>query len=455
MYDVIIIGGGLAGLSSAVELTAVGTKILLLENRNFFGGRTYSFTEKKTGYPIDNGQHLMMGCYENTLKFLQTIGSAHLTYLQPNLHINYLMTANEKTCLNLPNLPPPFHLIGGILNFQAISFAERLKLFKVAPAILHTSKKKEKKLDAKTVDKWLNELGQSDIIRKYFWNVITLGALNNQPHDSSALMIFRVLRKVFLGNKKNSCLLIPKTDLSNLFVIPALKFITDNGGAYYTNENVQEIILTKDYVTKVKTKTGKEFSAKAFICAVPWHEAEKLLPFINIKGKFTSSPIISVNLWFDRLITNLDFCVLPNSKFHWMFNKTRLCVIPSDYAVSPGTQCLSLIMSSAQSYVNLSNKDLVEIAIGDLEELFPEMRSARLVNSLVIKERKATFLPYPGLEVFRPATETQLKNLFLAGDWTATGYPATIEGAILSGKKAAEKAKEFLSTACSTILVCK
>jgi len=112
-------------------------------------------------------------------------------------------------------------------------------------------------------------------------------------------------------------------------------------------------------------------------------------------------------------------------------------------------------MSSAQSYVNLSNKDLVEIAIGDLEELFPEMRSARLVNSLVIKERKATFLPYPGLEVFRPATETQLKNLFLAGDWTATGYPATIEGAILSGKKAAEKAKEFLSTACSTILVCK
>lgn len=447
MHDVVIIGGGLSGLSAAVELSKNKKKVLLLERRKFCGGRAYSFIDKNTSDYIDNGQHLMMGCYNATRGLLKIIGTEHLAYLQPSLNINFIDEDKKIFNLNCSHLILPFHLVSGLMNFSLIPFNQRLKMLRVALDILLTSEGKENELDRLTVEEWLNKLNQSNLTKKLFWNVIVLGALNNQPNNVSALMLFRVLREIFLGKTENASLLLPKTDLSNLFVNSALDFIIQHGGSVRTEAGVVELICESNQVIKVKITTAEEFRAKTFISAVPWYEAEKILPLhFNNLDKFKPSPIISVYLWFDKSITNLEFAALPMCNFHWFFNKTKLCAGTKKNNNQQNYQCISLIMSGAQTYIDCSEDELVKIAIEDLKKALPNLADGQVINSLVIKERRATFLPSPGLEPYRPAVTTDIKNLFLAGDWTATGYPATIEGAILSGKKAAEKVKEFLQS---------
>ena len=207
-------------------------------------------------------------------------------------------------------------------------------------------------------------------------------------------------------------------------------------------------------IRSLRTLEGKELYAKSFISAVPWYSFEgilsasynksrlkadqKIISDYQLKANFKSSPIISIHLWLDREIINLDFAALVGTRIQWLFNKSEL--LNEKNKMRDYRQYLSFVISGAEEFIKLNKKQLVEIAMEDLRRVLLKTREAKVIHSLVIKEKRATFLPLPGLEAMRPDTRTKYDNLFLAGDWTATGFPATIEGAVMSGKKAAELA---------------
>jgi hydroxysqualene dehydroxylase len=443
-YDVIIIGCGLSGLSAAVELSLNRKNVLLLEQRQYCGGRVYSFIDKTTNDCIDNGQHLMMGCYRATRRYLRLIGTENLAELQPALHIDFLTPQEIMHSLKCSVLPAPLHILSGLLGFNSIPLNDRFGMCKLIKELPSISSLKENELDKLTADEWLTKHGQSDLSRKYLWDIITIGALNNHPQKVSALMLFRVLRAAFLGRRENSSLLVPRVGLSELFVNPAVQFIESHGGEVRTGVNVEGFMFKKNCIHSIQTTNDEKFIAKSFISSVPWHVFDKFqfrtAPGLSVKTKskshFHSSPIISIHLWFDKEITNLDFAALINTRIQWLFNKNRL-LTRSNIPLKSSKQYLSLVISGAQEFIGSTNAQLVEIAIEDLKKVLPEAQDVKVVHSVIIKEKRATFSPSPGLESLRPAAQTEYENFFLAGDWTSTGLPATIEGAVISGVKAA------------------
>jgi len=472
-YDVLIMGGGLSGLSAAVDLTLLGRKVCLLEQRQYAGGRAYSFPDPVSGEIVDNGQHLMMGCYHATQRYLRSIGTEHLALLQPVLRIAFLCPGEDKAVLSCLRLPAPFHVLSGLLRFNAIPLWERFQMLKVGFALIRPPN--ESQLDALTADEWLTQLNQSDRSRKFLWDVITIGALNNHPRNVSALMLFRVLHAAFFGQKKNASLLIPSVGLSELFVDPAVKFLRSHGGTIVTGVEAESMKINGTHIHSVQTTEGREFFAESFISAVPWYAVEKIMlindathcrgslaDLIQKKGKeklhdnFHSSPIISLQLRLDRTVLDEEFAAMIDTRVQWVFNKSwkagkqmssgaveQSSSEADEYKREGIEQSLSFVISGAQEFIEMNKEQLAAIAMEDLRSVLPKAKEAKVLHSLVIKEKRATFSPVSKLETFRPGAQTEFKNLFLAGDWTDTGYPATIEGAVLSGKKAAAMVQQY------------
>jgi len=443
--DVIVIGGGLAGLSAGVDLVSRGISVLLVEQRQHLGGRTYSFVDETTGDVVDNGQHLLMGCYESARWLLKTIGSDTLATLQPSLHIDFLHPVRGAGALHCPSLPAPFHLLGGLMSLRTLSLSDRLKLLRVGIELRKDPKQIEPKIASLTVHQWLDALGQSAENKRYLWDIIAIGSLNDDPKEVSALLFYRVLRSAFLGKRENASLLIPRVGLSELFVNPSINYVRSRRGEIMLGCGVDESLFDGARLKGVRCSDGEIREAQVFISAVPWYTASPL--FSNaagrlgwvVNGHLQSSPIITINLWFDRVVMDQDLVALLDSRVHWVFNKSKI------YGIQNSTrQYLSLVISGAGPFVNLSSEELVNAAVVDLHKFLPRTKVANVVHFLVLKEKRATFSPRPEAEQHRPASQTPVSNLFLAGDWTNTGYPATIEGAVLSGRKAAEGAAEFL-----------
>jgi squalene-associated FAD-dependent desaturase len=442
--DVIVIGGGLSGLSTAVDLASRGISVLILEQRQHPGGRTYSFVDEKTGSTIDNGQHLMMGCYHETRWLLHTIGSERLAALQPNLHIDFRSPLSGVATLHCPTLPAPLHLLAGMLKLRSLSLLDRLKLLRVGLEIRKRPEKVEPSIASLTVHQWLDSLGQSEANKKYLWNVIAVGSLNEDPSIASALLFYRVLRAAFFGEEKDSSFLIPQVGLSQLFNEPSLSFIRSRKGDIQYQCTADALVLEGSQVMAIRCSDGVTRSAGAFVSAIPWYSISGLLPAdepaVKLAERMQTSPILSINLWFDRVVMDEPFLALLDSNVQWVFNKSRT----KDSTEFPG-QYLSLVISGARGLIEKNAEELVALALNDLKQVLPRVALARLNHSVLLKEKRATFSPRPEIESIRPSCNTSLKNMFLAGDWTNTGYPATIEGAVMSGRNAAARVSEFLA----------
>lgn len=435
--DVLIIGAGVAGLSAAVDLSARGKRVLVLEQHQSAGGRTRSFRDEFTGDMVDNGQHLLMGCYRHTRRYLQIINSQHLADLQPSLRIPYLRPGHPSVSFRCPRLPAPIHVMAGLAQFSALPLSERAGALSIGLALLTSSPGRLRALDQISADEWLGQLQQGQEARRYVWDVITIGALNEHPANVSALLLYRVLRTAFFGKIENASLMIPRADLSELLVDPAIRFIEARGGSVRTGAGVSRLVTDGNRVSAAETTAGETVQATHFISAVPWYAFESLRLHQGTEDSILSktlisSPIVSVQLWFSQPVMDDRFAAVLDRTIQWVFAK----------AGRDGRQHLSLVISGAGAVVEMEKEQLVRIALDDLAAVLPESAGAVPVHSLVIKERRATFLPRPGLEGHRRRTSTELANLFLAGDWTDTGYPATIEGAVMSGFRAAEAVRE-------------
>jgi squalene-associated FAD-dependent desaturase len=435
--EVLIVGGGFAGLAAGVALAGAGRQLRLLEQKPHLGGRAFSFLEPTTGSVVDNGQHLLMGCYHQTLRFLERIGTLDRLAFQPRLRMQFLERPGRLTTLECPALPAPWHLLLGVLRSDSFTLPEKREIFRVGWALRGAEDSREG-IDRLSVEEWLSALGQSEKLRRNFWHLLSIAALNEDPRRAAAVLFRRVVRLALFTSPGDSRLAIPRVGLSECYTEAAASYIRARGGQVELGRNVTGFVVAKGVCEGVELADGEKIAAATVVSAVPWFELVKLLPGDLLRSEpcFTNllalrpAPIISLNLWFDRPVTDLDFVGLRGTTVQWLFNKGKI--------LGSGENYVTLVLSGAHAHVGRPKEELLAVALRDLGELLPAAREAKLVHSLVIKERFATFSPGVGVEAVRPAAPTPVRGLYLAGDWTATGLPATIEGAVQSGCAAAQ-----------------
>lgn len=441
--DVLIIGGGVAGLAAAVDCSSHGLSVLLVEQKPRLGGRTHSFIHQETGNEVDNGQHVMMGCYHSTLKFLKLIDRLDRVEIQKNLSITFRRSSQRPSTLAAVGLPAPLNVLVGLLRLNTISFSERLSLFRVGLDLILKNPDTDQHLQSITVAQWLDEMKQPSANKKYLWDIIAIGALNDVTDKISASLFVKVLKSVFFGKKMNSSIVIPKCGLSTVLVDGASEYIQQRKGRILLKTSITKIEYLNSTIQNIHLDNGEVISPKTVISAVPYFDISKLFDNpenIGLKNldKFVSSPIISIHLWFDVHFMQEQFVALIDSPIHWVFNKSKI------YENNPKRlMYLSLVISGAHDTIEMTKEQLVHMAHKELQRFYPTAAVAAIVHSLVIKEKRATFSPMVGAEQYRPSHETSVKNLFLAGDWTNTKLPATIEGAVQSGFACGELVKRY------------
>ena len=440
-YDAIVVGAGFAGLSAAVRLTRRGARVLVVEARARLGGRATAFPDRETGELVDNGQHILLGCYTETFAFLREIGAEHHVRLQPQLGVTMIDRAGRRSRLACPRLPAPFHLVAGILDWDALSWRDRLAVAGMATPLNNARRELKPGSGVKaaspdeTVENWLIRNGQTARIREMLWDPLAIAALN-QPTDQAAAPTFaRVLAEMFGRDPRAAAIALPTKPLHLMYAEPAREYLERHGGTVLTGATAK-VALQAGAAAGVRVGADV-YEARHVISAVPWFGLAALFDetpavFVDVvarAGRMASSPIVTVNLWFDRRVIDEPFIGLPGRAMQWVFDKRLVFGEEASH--------LSLVSSGAASILAKTNEELIAAALEEIFEAMPEARAARLVRATVVREPRATFSLAPG-QPQRPAAETGIRGFLLAGDWTDTGLPATIEGAVRSGHRAAE-----------------
>ncbi len=442
LAKVLVIGGGFAGMSAALRLAQLGVEVILLEQRKHLGGRAYSLRDPSTGDVVDNGQHVLTDAYSATRRFLRALGNEAQVEFQDNLHMDLIDVEGSSGALHCPGLPAPLHLLVGLLRMPGLTMADRIAGLRLGWALRRDHKANAERLDALTADQWLRQSGQTPRLRRMLWDPLTLAIVNETPERASALPLVRALGESFLGRHERGRMGFPTGGLSTLYESKLAHVLEAEGGSIRNSARVASLQLTssqgRDRVTGLVLADGEKLVADAVILAVPHHAVSRLLPlewrdrapFAGLEG-LGNAPIVSVHLWFDREITALPFVGLLGTVTQWVFNRKKL-------ATDVDGHLLTMVISAAHEEAALEADVLVARTLEDLRRAFPTAREASLVGSRVIKEHRATFSARPGTDRLRPGPETPIDSLCLAGDWTATNLPATIEGAVRSGFRAAE-----------------
>jgi zeta-carotene desaturase len=441
--DALIIGGGFAGLAAGVALAEAGKRVCLLEQKPHLGGRARSFRDPTTGSVVDNGQHLFMGCYHSTIHFLKTLGTLDQVHFQSKLTVPFLDREGRLSRLNCLNLPSPWHLLLGVLRSGSFTWKQKLEVLRLGKG-LRTPGQKSPPAAGETVTAWLSRLGQSEGLQRNFWDLLCIAAMNEDPRIASAQLFERVLRLALFSSPADSRLGIARVGLSECYPAEAAAYIEAHGGCVQTGRGVKQLLIAEGICRGIDLGAGEKIEGLPVISAVPWHQLAAVLPgdlprndpFFAASLALRPAPIISINLWFDAPVTDLEFVGLRGTTIQWLFDKTRILGANDHY--------ISLVLSGAHEHISRSKEELLAIALRELGEMLPAVRKVKLLHSLVIKERFATFSPSPEAEPLRPPARTPIRGLFLAGDWTATGLPATIEGAVQSGYTAAKALLENL-----------
>lgn len=402
-------------MSAAAALGGAGFEVELLEARPFLGGRATSYpvpaSPEEEAETIDNCQHILLRCCVNLLNFYERLGIRDRIRFYREFY--FIEPGGRISILRRGRLPAPLHFTGSFLSMACLSRADKLGIAR-ALAALRRERKRRTDLDRISMLDWLLQKRQTPRAIDRFWRQVLVSAVNEDLDHMAARHGFQVFWLGFLARADSYEMGVPSVPLAELYAAEAWRRI---GGVRIQTRCPVERIAPEGF-----TAGGQLRAADYYICALPFERLEAL----GLSAPpFTHSPITGIHLWFDREITTLPHATLLDRTIQWMFNKN-------------GGRYLQLVVSASRDLTNLSRNEIIDIAVGDLRLYFPRVREARLVKAHVVKEQRATFSAAPETEALRPAAASRLPNLFLAGDWTRTGWPATMEGAVRSGYTAAE-----------------
>jgi squalene-associated FAD-dependent desaturase len=435
-FDAIVIGGGCAGFSAATALAEQGARVLVTEARPGLGGRATAFTDPGTGERVDNGQHILMGCYDDTFAFLDRIGAGDRVKWQSGLKVPMIDRQGRHSVLALPALPSPLNFLAGVLAWDALSWRERLSVLRIGAAIGPSgSNPATAGRHTETVRQWLARHGQAPRLCELFWEPLALAALNQSIDQAEASSFIRVLQRVFGPDPAAAALVLPAVPLDEMYAEPSRTWLQARGSEVRTNAPAK-VVIDGERVRGVRVRQDV-IEAPVVISTVPWFGFHALFDSpppslqetVDRATALGSLPIVTVNLWFDRAVMDEPLVGLPARNFQWVFDRR---------AIAGGAMShLSLISSGAETIVAMSNDELTAIALSEVRDALPAARPAQLRKSLAVREKRSTFSLAPDAPP-RPETRTAIDGFFIAGDWVETGLPATIESAVLSGRLAAE-----------------
>jgi squalene-associated FAD-dependent desaturase len=428
---VIVVGGGLAGLAAAVSCLDGGADVTLLERRPRLGGATWSFQRK--GHWYDNGQHVFLRCCTSYLDFLDRIGAGHGVHLQDRLEVPVIRQGSPPVWLRRDKLPAPLHLARSLLRYRHLSIGERLRLGPAAVALQRLDPA-DPSLDAMSFEEWLVAHGQGPAAINALWNLITLPTVNLPASAASLSMAAMVFNTGVFAGGGAADLGWATIPLGELHGGHARRAIERAGGEVVTGTAVHSLAGTS---RPTVVTADAVFEADAVVVAVPPAVADTLVPGTARPGRsfanLGASPIVNLGVVYDRRVTDLRLAAVLDSPIQWVFDRTEAA------GVRRG-QCLSVSLSAADAFVGQPTPALVELFLPALAELFPAARGAEVIDVVVTREPYATFRAEPGSASLRPGPLTDRPGVFLAGAWTDTGWPATMEGAVRSGRAAARHA---------------
>ena len=474
---VAVAGGGLAGLAAACALSDAGFRITLFEKRPFVGGRASSWEHPGTGEVVDNCQHVLFRLCTNLIEFYDRIGVAdqirwydEMTFIEPG---------GRTSVMKSSPLPAPLHTAPSFLRFSFLNTADKLCIARALLPLTLTDQPDT----GQSFQHWLDRHGQTKQAVERFWRPILVSALSEDLDLISISAAAQVVRESMKSPaaRQMGVPTVPLTDLYNA----AGDYIRARGGVLHFRHPLETFAADSSQVRlhlRGQDENQQGDPEEAFdylILALPFENLARILPqapesapIREQLSHFETAPITGIHLWFDRQISDLDHAVLLDRTIQWMFHKSRLQPMRTQGSAaeqrknaahgvsrgsgdkhdaapegrknadltdsSPDGSYIELVVSSSKTLIDKSRAEIIDLALSEVREFFPAARQANLVKSTVIKELHATYSPRPGIDAHRPAAATNWPRVFLAGDWTATGWPATMEGAVRSGYRAAE-----------------
>jgi squalene-associated FAD-dependent desaturase len=440
---VVVVGGGLAGLAAASSLVGFGLKITLLESRPRLGGRASSFVDQASGEPVDNCQHVSMSCCTNLADFCRRVGTAELFRRDPR--VLFLGPEGGLSELRAGPWPAPLHLAGSFLRAKYLGAGDKLRVAYGLACLLSTRDERP----GESFADWLLRHRQTVRTINRYWATVLVSALNERVDQMDVGHARKVFVDGFLANREGYVMEIPLVPLGELYGTRLEAWLRERGVDVRLTTGVRSVDVDDEGgLSGVTLRSGEAIAADFVVVAVPFDRVRGLLPGLGARvpglsllDEMRSSPITGVHLWFDRTVCPFDHVVTVGRLIQWVFNHTA---IQGRSATDAGGQYLQLVISAAYDLVALDNEAILNAVVSELAEIWPAAGEAKLLRWRVVTEHGATFAVRPGVERLRPLQRTPVEGLYLAGDWTATGWPATMEGAVRSGYRAAEGILEDL-----------
>ena len=421
MPSVIIIGGGLAGLSAATALGGAGWQVRLFETRAFLGGRATSWpVSSEDTEVIDNCQHVLLRCCHNLIDFYSRLGVSNKVRFFPEFF--FVEPGGRTSSLKRGMLPPPMHFAGSFARLKFLNLADKAAIGRAMLAISRERARTD--LDGITMLQWLHDKRQTPQAIERYWRQVLVSAVNEELDRMAASHGVQVFWLGMLQSARGYEMGIPDVPLRELYSEESLRKL---GNVELHGRCTASLEAADGRITGVRAG-DQLLTADHYISAVPSERLGQTAPFLRFDAApFDHSPITGIHLWFDRPVTNLPHATLLDRTIQWMFNKSE-------------GKYIQLVVSASRSLTTMGRQEIIDMAVRELTEFIPAAGSASLERAQVVKEVRATFSAKPGLELSRPLAQTGLANFSLAGDWTRSGWPATMEGAVRSGYLAAEAA---------------